>query len=90
MTAEHATEILNTWLSLDREAVTRLIDHWVPVNDELADHAHIIVTGDNQQWQAGFLGVLNGLLCEGPERIVAVYETKPPRLLYFEYQEVYP
>jgi hypothetical protein len=90
MTAKQATEILNVWLHLDREALAYLISYRVPISDELADHPHIVVTGDDQQWETGLLGILNGLLCEGSERIVAVYETKPPRLLRFEHKEVYP
>ena len=77
MTIENIIEVLNEALQLDPAAISCLVESRVPCNDALAEHKSIQVLGkrskDNLFCTVGLLGILNGMIEYGPERITAVY-----------------
>lgn len=58
---QDALDLLNEALSIDRKAITDLINHRVPCNDGLADHDAIQVDCSNNQQRVGILGIINGI-----------------------------
>lgn len=58
MRDQDIVNVLNEALQSDKEAVTKLINHRVKVNDELVSHPTITVTTD---LELGLLGILNGI-----------------------------
>lgn len=72
-------EVLNRALDADADAITDLLEHRVPCNDELAedptiqavvDQAAMVVGEPAGPWTVGMLGVLNGICGvheDGPE-----------------------
>ena len=56
-----AIELLNSCLTLDRGAVTRLVDCRVQCNERLADHPTVQVGSSKSGYVVGLLGIINGL-----------------------------
>ena len=77
MTIEHMIEVLNEALQLDPAAMSCLVESRVPCNNALAEHRSIQVLGkrskDKLFCTVGLLGILNGMMEYGPERITAIY-----------------
>lgn len=85
---DHTIRLLNEALKLDPQAVTALIEHRVPCNDQLADHPSIQCghPPDQPTARVGLLGLLNGIFGadeNGWGPIAAVFE-EPDTLVRFE------
>ena len=93
-TARKIVNLLNELLTLDRNAVACLIANRVPCNEALAGHETVQVTLQNEGFNVGLLGLLNGL-CGSTEDyaglIIAHFETDPKanfnRLVKFTVRE---
>ena len=79
--ADGLVKYLNELLAIDQDFVSRLVDHRVTCNEQLARHPSVQVGKSEGDYRAGFLGVLNGYLGvidRGPRRgwgpITAVLE----------------
>lgn len=53
---------LNELVEKDRAFMSALITHWIPCNEDIADHPTVQVFRNNGQAFAGLLGVLNGFM----------------------------
>jgi len=76
MEVDKILTLLNCVLEHDREALQNLIDHRVPINEQLTSRlAPLIVCTNNGVNSLGLLGIINGiLLAAGSEKIVtAIY-----------------
>ena len=81
-----AVEILNEALRFDPDAITKLVDHRVPCNKDLASHPTIQVRGTYVA-KVGLLGILNGIFGtaeDGGGPIAAVYD-EAGRLVRFKH-----
>jgi len=104
VTAELAVKYLNELIALDRLAMERRVDGWVPCNQALADRRECQVAAYNGDpeiitpqpvYGVGTLGVLNGLFGisdkSGFGAIAAVFDTfsGTNRLIRFELSQQY-
>lgn len=85
--AVHIVAYLNDLLEHDREAITRLVGSRVECNRSLADHPTCEVGVQEEGWDVGMLGVLNGVCridgpCYGP--VVAVLDEETNEIIRFE------
>jgi hypothetical protein len=83
---EDAVLTLNEALRFDPKAITELIDHRVPCNPDLADHATIQTMPSFGANKVGLLGILNGIFgtaSDGRGPIAAIYDDAG-RLVRFE------
>lgn len=94
--ASRVIEFLNSALTLDRRAISNLVDHRVGCNVALADHPTIQVGTDksNNTHEVGILGLLNGLcgVVEGGDKdgwghITAVVENDKVTIREFRLTE---
>jgi len=75
---EETIEFLNRLVEIDHEAMKILVLTRVPCNQGLADHPTVQVREDNDAFNVGMLGVLNGLFGINPDgygNIIADFES---------------
>ncbi len=83
ITIQHVLDVLNEAVKADKAAIKNLIAQRVTCNKQLADHPTIQVAQNKEgnEWEVGFLGVLNGLFGaaeDGWGAIGAIYEVVCP------------
>lgn len=61
MNSHQVVDFLNQLVSIDREAIEKLIASRVKCNKELADHPTVQVFGTGGDYWVGILGILNGI-----------------------------
>jgi len=77
VTPEKAIAVLNEINQLDATVLPALIMHRVPCNDGLAQHPTVQVGLGPEQYEVGFLGIINGIFGakeDGWGFIAAVYD----------------
>jgi len=66
---QEAVDVLNSALNDDKEAITSLVENRVPCNNKLADHPTVQVSGEDDNFRVGLLGIVNGIFgCDGNNR----------------------
>ena len=87
MTTKSALKILNEMFKLDPVATTELFKIGVTINNSLADHP-TIMCDENEIGQTflRILGVINGILGAGKEKLIAAkYDEDTDKLVGFQY-----
>jgi hypothetical protein len=80
-----AVALLNEAVTLDADAIDKLVKYRVPVKTGFADHPSIVIMeGENNEDVLGILGLLNGMFQDEDGCIAAVWNTETNKLNGFK------